>query len=235
MSAVSRASHLWMQLVRFGFYLLYNEAAFTYDTVSRIVSLGQWRCWGRTALPYLPPPSPDNNILELAYGTGNLHLDLTQAGYRVIGCDLSPFMARITHHKFMSAGKQPILIRGNALELPFASASFDAVVCTFPAPFIFEPDTVRELFRVLKPGTRLVIVVNAILTGESPLVGPLEWLYRITGQRAPEPKMSLTPPDIFEETGFLVQAVTEECPHSFAQLLVAEKPPEITPRPNRLA
>ncbi|MCZ7544410.1 MAG: hypothetical protein M5R40_13175 [Anaerolineae bacterium] len=40
---------LWWALVRFGFRLLYNELAFTYDLVSRVVSLGQWRAWQRAA------------------------------------------------------------------------------------------------------------------------------------------------------------------------------------------
>jgi hypothetical protein len=47
---------LWWGLVRFGFRLLYNEFAFTYDTVSKVVSLGAWRCWQRAALKYLAVP-----------------------------------------------------------------------------------------------------------------------------------------------------------------------------------
>jgi hypothetical protein len=48
---------LWWRLVRFGFRLLYNEMAFTYDAVSAVVSLGEWRSWQRAALNFLPPLS----------------------------------------------------------------------------------------------------------------------------------------------------------------------------------
>ena len=74
---------VWWTLVRFGFRLLYNEMAFTYDVVSTVVSLGEWRCWQRAALSYLEA-TPDDALLELAHGTGNLQLDLLEAGYQTI-------------------------------------------------------------------------------------------------------------------------------------------------------
>jgi ubiquinone/menaquinone biosynthesis C-methylase UbiE len=77
---------LWRRLLRFGFRLLYNELAFTYDMVSAVVSLGAWRCWTRAALRQL---ASDGLILELAHGTGNLQLDLAAAGRRSVGFDLS--------------------------------------------------------------------------------------------------------------------------------------------------
>ena len=70
-------SQAWWALVRFGFRLLYNELAFTYDTVSWVVSLGAWRCWVDAALAHLDGQSP---VLELAHGPGNLHIDLALAG-----------------------------------------------------------------------------------------------------------------------------------------------------------
>jgi hypothetical protein len=47
------APSLWWRLVRFGFRLLYNEFAFSYDLVSKVVSLGAWRCWQQSALKHL--------------------------------------------------------------------------------------------------------------------------------------------------------------------------------------
>ena len=89
---------LWWSLVRFGFRLLYNEMAFTYDWVSWLVSFGQWRRWQRAALRYLNA-RPDELVLELAHGTGSLHLDMRARGYRTIGLDLSPYMGRIASRK----------------------------------------------------------------------------------------------------------------------------------------
>src|SRR5690349_21397341 len=113
----------WWRLVRFGFRLLYNEMAFTYDLVSKAVSMGQWRCWQRAAMKYLDPVNPEaySLILELAHGTGDLQLDLYAAGYKSIGYDLSPYMGRIAQHKLNKYQIDPRLVRGSAQELPFTS------------------------------------------------------------------------------------------------------------------
>ena len=58
---------LIFSLLRPVYYLLYHHFAWTYDLVADIVSLGQWKDWVRTALPYL-----DGCVLELGYGPGHL-------------------------------------------------------------------------------------------------------------------------------------------------------------------
>jgi ubiquinone/menaquinone biosynthesis C-methylase UbiE len=214
-------SQLWWRLVRFGFRLLYNELAFTYDGVSWFVSLGSWRCWQRAALRHLGQPF-QGHILELAHGTGNLQLDLRAAGYSSIGLDLSPAMGRIASSKLTQCGYRPNLVRGQAQQLPFASASFSAVISTFPTDFILAPETLREVGRVLVPGGQFLIVPNGSLTGGDVLAGFIEWLYRITGQREGESQ----PWDVashFEPYGFEARLVTQACPRSQAQVIVCQK------------
>ncbi|NWG16570.1 MAG: methyltransferase domain-containing protein, partial [Chloroflexi bacterium] len=150
-------AELWRRLVGLGFRLLYNELAFTYDWVSVVVSLGAWRCWQRAALPHLGAP-PGARVLELAHGTGNLQLDLYALGYMPVGYDLSPYMGRIARRKLSRRGLSPRLARGRAQQLPFAAASFAAVVCTFPTDFIFQPETLRETHRILREDGHLIIV-----------------------------------------------------------------------------
>lgn len=218
-------ARLWWGLVRFGFRLLYNELAFTYDVVSKLVSFGQWRCWQRAALKHLNVPAPAL-ILELAHGTGDLQLDLHAAGYLSIGYDLSPYMGQITRRKLARQGIPARLTRGEAQHLPFADQSFAAIVCTFPTDFIFAEATLREAWRVLPPAGRLVIVINGAFTREGSSVRFVEWLYRITGQRA-EPQANETMFDgilqRFEGCGFEAQLLREPCQGSYAQLIVATK------------
>ena len=64
------------QLIQLGFHLLYHQLAFTYDAVAWLVSLGQWPAWRRLALQFVQP----GPILELAYGTGGLFVDMIEAG-----------------------------------------------------------------------------------------------------------------------------------------------------------
>ena len=174
---------IWWALLRLGFRLLYREMAWSYDLVSRIVSLGHWRDWQRVAMRYARGP----RLLDLAFGTGNLLLDWHAAGLRPVGVDLSPQMARITAHKLRAQELPLALARGRAQALPFADATFDSLVSTFPAEFILERATVEEVARVLRPGGRFVVVVNACLTGRDLPSRFFEWLYALTGQRPPLP------------------------------------------------
>lgn len=212
----------WAAVVRLGFRLLYNELALTYDVVSWVVSAGAWRCWVRASLSFLPP-SEAGIVLELAHGTGNLQIDLYNAGYRAIGLDLSAAMGRIAAAKLRRPGIPIPLVRGRVQTLPFADATFSSVVSTFPTDFIVDPLTLRECFRVLSPGGALVIVPNAILTSRGWLSSVLEWLYRITGQRGG----STAEPDVrvlFSPYGFDATVHQVECPRSQVTVIVARKP-----------
>lgn len=209
----------WWGTIRLGFHLLYNQLAFTYDAVSWVVSLGAWRCWVRASLKHLNA-EPGARILELAHGTGNLQLDLNAAGYRATGYDLSPYMGRIARHKLMKRGFTARLARGMAQALPFPAETFDAVVSTFPTDFIIAPETLHEVYRVLKSGGVLVIVPNAVFTGGGWSAKLLECLYQITGQRQGSPeKVEIAP--LF--VPFQATRVEEPCPHSVVTVIIAQK------------
>lgn len=218
---MEKVANAWWRLIRLGFRLLYNEMAFTYDTVSTVVSLSEWRCWQRAALRHLDATN-DDLILELAHGTGNLQLDLAKAGYQSIGYDLSPYMGRIARTKLQKHGIQTRLARGKAQQLPFPTQTFKAVISTFPTDFIFAAETLREINRVLRDDGQLIIVPNGVLTGGGISESGLEWLYRITGQRGEH-----HPPinHFFEPYGFDAILKEERCPKSIAQVILARKKP----------
>jgi SAM-dependent methyltransferase len=76
----------------------------------------------------------------------------------------------------------PKLINGVGQHLPLASASFDTVIATFPAPYIFEKETVSEIGHVLKPGGLVIILLAAWFTGNNLLDKSAGLIYRITGE-----------------------------------------------------
>jgi ubiquinone/menaquinone biosynthesis C-methylase UbiE len=173
-------TQLWGRLVQFGFRLLYNEMAWTYDGVSWVVSLGQWRRWQLAALPYLPPAGP---LLEIAHGPGHMLLALGERGREIHGCDLSAAMGRQAAQRMRRAGRPLRLTRCAVQALPYADGSFAGILATFPTAYILEEATLRQLQRLLQPGGRLVILPEGHLTGGGPVAWLITLLFVLTGQR----------------------------------------------------
>lgn len=206
-------------LVRAGFYLFYNQFAFTYDWVAWLVSFGQWADWRRTALPYLQP----GPILELSYGTGGLFVDMRQADLNPVGIDLSPFMARITAKKLQQYQLAGDILRAKAQALPFSDGYFRNIIATFPTNYIFEAETLAEIYRLLPVGPDggvFIIVLQGQLKEAGWLKTAVEWLYRATGQRA---TIVADPTDLLNEAGFTVRWETGHYGTAKALLLVAQK------------
>ena len=152
--------------------------AWTYDGVAAIVSLGMWKDWVRTVIPYLK----EGKILELGHGPGHLQAELLQKGYPVSGIDLSPQMSRQAARRLRKLGYQPGLLRGRAQALPFLEGSFQRVVATFPSEYIIDPQTLTEIGRVLAPGGQAIILAFAWITGDKWMERAAAWLFRITGE-----------------------------------------------------
>src|SRR5258708_37610262 len=122
---------LYWRLIKFGFRLLYNEMAFTYDGVSWVVSLGEWRTWQRAAIAHLGV-EPGAQVLELAHGTAALQIDLRAAGFDSVAVDYSPYMGRMARRRLLKQHIIPKLARARARALPFADSSFPAVFSPVP-------------------------------------------------------------------------------------------------------
>ena len=168
--------HFWYRFVRFVFHHFYNEFAWTYDLVSRIVSRGKWHDWQRAALPELQ----GERVLEVAFGTGDLLWDMTVGGYECAGVDLSPYMVWMTARKFRRRGGRAPICRARAQDLPFPDGAFHSLVATFPDYFILDPVAQGEMARVLVPGGRLVLVEGGRILKTDLWSRFLNWAFRIT-------------------------------------------------------
>lgn len=159
------------RLYGWAYQRLYNELAWSYDLVSWLVSFGQWDSWRRTALRYVQ----GERVLEVAFGTGELLPLLAVKAENALGLEASAAMQRIVDGKLRRRHLRIPRVQGVVQRLPFAGASLDAIVSTFPAGFILDPDTHREFARVLRPGER-VIVVDVQINTQHPL---LRAFYRV--------------------------------------------------------
>jgi len=204
------------RFLKLAFHLFYNQFAFTYDTVAWLVSFGQWRAWGATALDRVRGP----RVLELGHGPGHLLVTLTRSGFHPVGVDLSPNMIRLAQRRLQRAGLRTPQVRARAPWLPFRSGEFDSVVATFPTEYLFRVDTLREIQRVLTADGRLIVVVGASLGRSGPSARFIDWLYTITGQReAP----AADEPSAFEQAGLIAEVETDTIGRSEVTLIVAEK------------
>lgn len=207
-------------LVERAFRLLYTRLAWSYDAVAWGVSFGQWRDWGAAALPFLSGP----RVLELGHGPGHLLTALAGQGYEVTGLDLSPQMGRLARRRAPSAR----LVRARAQAAPFAAGSFDGALAAFPTAYVTAPETVAAVYRLLRPGGRLVIVPEARLGGRGPLRALVEWLYAVTAQRGAAELDAAARLAFWRNArsgpGFLVSLHEVRVCNSVVTVVVAERP-----------
>lgn len=174
----SESSHLINTFLRLFFRLLYHEFAWAYDAVAAAVSVGSWQAWGRTALNFID----GGRVLELGFGPGHLQVELSHKGWIPFGLDASRQMAHLTQKRLRRKNLSVRITIGSAQKLPYPSGSFDAAVSTFPSEYIFDPITLSELRRVIRPGGTLVVVPAAWINGSNPIRRFWRWVFRITGQ-----------------------------------------------------
>lgn len=140
---------------------MFGEIAPSYDRLNHLLSVNIDKVWRRFAVRKLADvlSRPGAIALDLCCGTGDLTLEL-EKHTRVIGCDFCHPMLVIGNEKI--AGRQAArarLAEGDALQLPFAGASFDAVTIAFGLRNLENvPGGLQEIYRVLKPGGRAAVL-----------------------------------------------------------------------------
>jgi ubiquinone/menaquinone biosynthesis C-methylase UbiE len=205
-----------MQVV---FYLLYHPFAFSYDLVAATVSLGRWKDWVYSILPFIE----GRRVLELGHGPGHLQRVLRDPKWATFGLDESAPMGNLARSRLRKSGYQDInLIRGLSQFLPFRGECFDTIVSTFPSEYIFNPSTLAEAKRCLSNGGRLIVLPVAWHIGRKIMERYVAWLFRVTGE-SPKleevifEKMRLP----FEKAGFQVEVHKVEVKSSLLLIVIA--------------
>lgn len=135
---------------------MFDEVAAGYDRTNTVLSLGQDKLW-RIATTRAVAPKPGQRILDLAAGTGASSVALARSGAEVTAGDFSPGMIAEGRRRH---GHVPnvTFVQADAMALPFADDSFDAVTISFGLRNVNDPRlALREMLRVTAPGGRLVV------------------------------------------------------------------------------
>ncbi|XP_042431432.1 2-phytyl-1,4-beta-naphthoquinone methyltransferase, chloroplastic-like isoform X2 [Zingiber officinale] len=144
---------------------LFNRIAPIYDDLNDLLSLGLHRSWKRMCISWSGAKKGDR-ALDLCCGSGDLTFLLSQkVGLQgeVCGLDFSReqlSIASVRQDLYWKASYQNIQwIEGDALNLPFPDCYFDAITMGYGLRNLVDRQkALREIFRVLKPGSKVSIL-----------------------------------------------------------------------------
>jgi demethylmenaquinone methyltransferase/2-methoxy-6-polyprenyl-1,4-benzoquinol methylase len=155
---------------------MFNAIAPRYDLLNHLLSAGIDRRWRAAAIRSLRLTGIET-LLDVCTGTADVALEArlrstnaasfgaAQSGdgraARVVGVDFSGAMLVLGLQKVKAAGEASriVLLRGDAMRLPAADHSVDAVTVAFGIRNVQRPEVAcAEMARVLRPGGRLAIL-----------------------------------------------------------------------------
>jgi ubiquinone/menaquinone biosynthesis methyltransferase len=130
---------------------LFATIADRYDLITVLLSFGLDRRWKRRVVR-IAAPRPGVRGLDLACGTGDLSYELSSAGGRVTGLDVTHRMLQLARAKRRSPGL-PAFVQGDMMALPFADGQFEIVTAGYGLRNVPElGPALDEIRRVLRPG-----------------------------------------------------------------------------------
>ncbi len=156
---------------------VFHSVATKYDIMNDLMSGGVHRIWKRFTID-CSGARPGQNILDLGGGTG----DLTAKFSRIVGekghvilADINNSMLNVGRDKLRDSGivGNVHYVQANAEELPFPDNYFDCITISFCLRNVTDKNkALRSMFRVLKPGGRLLV-----LEFSKPVLEPLSKIY----------------------------------------------------------
>ena len=133
---------------------MFDGVARRYDLLNDLLSLGRTKAWRKVATSIIAP-KPGMRILDIAAGTGSSSRPLADAGADVIPLDFSKGMLEAGRNRHPDLA----FMQGDALALSFQENEFDVTTISFGLRNTSDTSkALRESFRVLKSGGRMVIV-----------------------------------------------------------------------------
>lgn len=162
---------------------MFDSISSDYDHLNHLMSMNVDKTWRKRALKYIVPASGHISVMDLACGTGDFSIAIARkmqnnsVSGNIMGVDLSEGMLDVMRKKIAAEGLQDMIFAelGDGENLHFGSNSFDRVTIAFGIRnFEDKPAGLREMYRVLKPGGKLVILELSVPSNKV-----LLWFYNL--------------------------------------------------------
>lgn len=153
---------------------MFTRIAHRYDLMNRLMTAGQDVHWRKEVIEHARLQKY-STLLDLGSGTGDLAREALkqQPKAKIIAADFTLEMMRVGQRQVNSSLPWSA---ADALNLPFRNNTFDAIVSGFLMRNVGDiQQALREQYRALKPGGRLVILDTT--KPKRNLFTPLIWLH----------------------------------------------------------
>lgn len=221
---------------------MFDTISKEYDGLNRVISFGIDIKWRKKVVEIVKKTNP-STILDIATGTGDLAINLTQTkANSIIGLDISEGMLNVGRKKIekLNLSSTIKMVVGDSENMPFDDNSFDAITVAFGVRnFENLEKGLSEIYRVLKPGGTFVVLETSVPTkfpfkqGYTfysskilPLIGKMfskdKVAYKYLSDSAAKFPFGKAFNNILEKTGFIA---IEDKPQTFgvASIYVAKK------------
>lgn len=146
---------------------MFDNISKEYDDLNRVISFGIDIKWRNKVVQLVANKNPES-ILDIATGTGDLAINLTQSSAKkIIGLDISEGMLDVGRKKINAKKLNNTIemIVGDSENLPFDDNSFDAITVAFGVRNFEHLEVgLKEILRVLKPNGIFVVLETSVPT-----------------------------------------------------------------------
>jgi demethylmenaquinone methyltransferase/2-methoxy-6-polyprenyl-1,4-benzoquinol methylase len=146
---------------------MFDTISKEYDSLNRVISFGIDIKWRKKVVDIVAQHQP-HNILDIATGTGDLAISLTNTSAKeIVGLDISEGMLEVGRKKIShnQLDSKINMIVGDSENLPFEDNTFDAITVAFGVRnFENLEKGLAEIYRVLKPKGVFVILETSVPT-----------------------------------------------------------------------
>ena len=144
---------------------MFDSISGTYDGLNRVISWGSDIKWREFVVSKVAEIQP-KKVLDVATGTGDLAIALSEiSDLKIVGLDISEGMLSVGKEKIKKKNltQRIELLHGDSENLPFEDHFFDAVTVAFGVRnFEHLEKGLSEIYRVIRPGGRLVILETSV-------------------------------------------------------------------------